>query len=93
MTLGQIAGVAGVLIALLWFGLKLHVSYSSRGGAYGMVPVLDGALFPPVLGWGGLALFDASSGWPGWPWWAYFLAWSISTLLAGWAIVRVGRDK
>lgn len=41
-------GLAFVAVGIGFYALKLRVSYDTEGGAIGMVPVLDGAIFPPL---------------------------------------------
>ena len=90
MTNAQVAVAIVVVIALLWFGGKMWVSFDSEGGSIGMVPVLDGALFPPFFGWLSVGLIDGKTGWPGWPWWVHLVGWLLTTVLSWWLIGKAG---
>jgi hypothetical protein len=45
-----------IVLAACLFVFKAYVSFTSEGGTLGMVPVLDGAIFPPTLALFGLHL-------------------------------------
>jgi hypothetical protein len=83
-------GLIFVGIALLIFIFKIYVSYDTKGGTIGMVPTLDGAIFPPPLAtlglfmWGFAKRVGAGN-------WIYFAVWLISTAFAFWAIYYAGK--
>ena len=84
-------GCIFLVVAALWLALKLYVSFDTEGGAIGMVPILDGAIAPPIAAWIGLHLIQKGSGWPGWPWWGFVLGWLATVVATGWLLLRVGR--
>ena len=47
-----------IVLATLMFAFKVYVSYDTEGGVIGMVPVLDGAIFPPAAALIGLAILQ-----------------------------------
>jgi len=73
----QVTGYIFVAVAAIYFLFKLYVAYDTRGGEEGMVPVLDGAIFPPLCATAGL--YFASSDWPGW---LFGAIWLSTTLVA-----------
>jgi len=85
------AGLVLIGIALFIFVFKLYVSYTSHGGAQGMVPVLDGAIYPPPIATFGLSLWFKAAHinlWGGWL--PYVLIWFVITALAAKAIIAIG---
>lgn len=82
-------GLAFIGAALLYFLFKLYVSYTSEGGAIGMTPVLDGAIFPPLLATFGLSLLHFAKC-AGMGDWIYILLWIAMTVFGFWAISYVG---
>ena len=56
MTAFIVFGYALIGLAILYFALKVYVSYDTEGGAIGMTPVMDGVLVPPTMALFGLAL-------------------------------------
>jgi hypothetical protein len=87
-----VVGCFFLTAGLLYLALKLRVSFDTEGGSLGMVPVLDGAVFPPLFVWFGLGIIQRGCGWPGWPWWAFALGWLVSVVVAGWLLARVGES-
>ena len=86
------AGLVLIGVALLIFVFKLHVSYTSHGGTQGMVPVLDGAIFPPPIATFGLSLWLKAAHISLWgSWLSYVLIWLVTTALAAWAIIAIGK--
>lgn len=83
-------GLLFVVLAVLLFVGKLQVSYTTNGGSLGMVPVLDGAVFPPIFATFGLVMFKFAER-IGIEEWFYFAFWVIATLLAFWAIGYAGK--
>ena len=84
-----IMGILLIVFGLFLLVFKLHVSYTSHGGALGGVPVLDGALFPPLAITFGLVFLKPIGINMGSGWW-YFLFWLGLTVLAAWALCAVG---
>jgi hypothetical protein len=82
-------GLLFVAFSLLYLRMKLHVSYTSAGGSIGMVPVLDGAVFPPIGMTFGLVMLRCAQR-LGTGDWIYFVFWIVATVLAFWAINHVG---
>lgn len=85
------AGCFFLMAGVLWLVLKLSVSFDTECGAIGMVPVLDGAIGPPLFGWLGLGLINQVQGWPGFPWWGYPIGWLLSVIASGWALGWAGQ--
>lgn len=79
-----------VAISLALFIMKVGVSYDTEGGSIGMVPVLDGAIFPPVFLTFGVWMCHAFPKRAFWPFWAYLLLWAGATAIATFAIVAAG---
>ena len=86
----MIAEIALGAYVVAHLSLALWVSFDSKGGAEGQVPVLIHGVGLPLIGLSGLAIVDITS--PEWslPAWGYVLAFPISVVLLGWVICRVG---
>jgi len=85
-----VTGIMMICLAHFYFIAKAYLSYTSEGGAIGMVPVLDGGFVPPFLALFGISFVERATGWPGLPGWTYVLAWFVCTFLGFVAIVRFG---
>ncbi|MDI3290999.1 hypothetical protein [Polyangium sp. 15x6] len=79
-------GIAAIAFGTLHFVVKLHVSKTTKGGTEGMVPIMDGCVFPSIFWTLGLAALQM-----GLPWWTYPLLWIALTVISGWALIRIGR--
>lgn len=93
-----VLGYILLVFALLWFAFKVYVSFDTEGGAIGMTPVLDGAVFPPTAAAFGvrLAFYPTVVGgrWQplsGSDWLLLGFLWLGSVVLAGLLIVWVGK--
>jgi hypothetical protein len=81
----SIVGYLLILSGAIWFGYKLYLSYSSAGGTDFMLPVYDGAIYPPMLA--AFGLYWVLRGLEiEWSYWAYVGLWLGLSVLAGAAI-------
>jgi hypothetical protein len=86
-----VIGIVFLVVSVLYFLFKLRISFDTEGGVVGMVPVLDGAVFPSIFGWFGVSEIERGTGWPGWPIWAYILAALLSSIVLGFGIWLAGK--
>lgn len=77
-------GIAFVAVAVLIFLFKLYVSFDTEGGAIGMVPITDGAIFPPLSAVTGLSFCTK------WHWYVLVLFWLVATTAAWWLLGLAG---
>lgn len=82
MTWAYGPGGLTVAFSLIIFVIKVGVSYDTEGGSIGMVPVLDGVVFPPIFFTFGVWFCHAFPQGNPWPFWAYLLLWVVSTTIA-----------
>jgi hypothetical protein len=88
--MAAVIGLFLLIASCILFSFKVYVSYASHGGQMGMVPVLDGAIFPPIFFVFGLWAVLVSQGIV-WAWWIYLLIWIGTSLFAFWAVVYAGK--
>ena len=82
-----IVGYLLLAAAAGWWGYKVYVSYSSAGGTDFLMPVYDGAMYPPILATVGLYLVLSNRD-VVWSIWAYVGLWLGLTVVA-WGIIRL----
>lgn len=83
-------GWALIVFAAGYFGYKVYLSFTSAGGTDFMVPIYDGAIYPPALAVFGLYWVLGSFG-IDWAWWVYLLLW-VGASLAAAGIIRLSEE-
>ena len=78
-------GYGLIVVAVGWMLYKVYVSYKSAGGTDFQLPVYDAAIYPPIIGTGGLDMvlrvYEVT-----WSPWAYVGIWLGTALLVAGAI-------
>ncbi len=83
-----VIGLVIVAVAIAFYAFDLYVSYDTEGGSIGMVPVLVGAVAPPMLA--ALGSLYLMRGVPGRGLWAIAL-YVVMVPLAYWGIDAIGQ--
>ncbi len=85
-----VVGLVLAFLTLVVWAFGLHVSFTSEGGAIGMVPVLAYAVAVPIFGVLTALVLRVALHWH-MPSWLLLIGFPVAVAAVGWTIVIAGR--